>query len=102
MKILEVCINNKIKCLKCNDIIQSKFTHDYNTCRCKSVAVDGGMNYLKRCGSDWIDVSDKREATINEKIDFIINNIAEFLYIYKDINIDEAVSKILEFQEKNI
>jgi hypothetical protein len=37
----------KIKCLKCNDIIQSKYRHDFKYCKRKNVFVDGGNDYLK-------------------------------------------------------
>lgn len=39
---------NQAKCLICNDIIQSKYTHDYVTCSCGNLSVDGGISYAKR------------------------------------------------------
>ena len=39
---------NVIKCIKCEDVIESKTVHDYVECSCGSVAVDGGHSYLKR------------------------------------------------------
>lgn len=44
-------ILNKARCRKCGDIIESKHRHDFVRCKCGSVAVDGGTDYLKRCGS---------------------------------------------------
>lgn len=41
-------ITNKIRCKHCGDIIQSKHRHDFCTCRCRKVSVDGGTVYLKR------------------------------------------------------
>lgn len=41
-------ISNKVKCLLCNDIIESIHRHDFKWCSCKNVAVDGGKSYLKR------------------------------------------------------
>ena len=51
---------NKIRCRKCNDIIESKYTHDFVTCSCGTVSVDGGKSYLKRCGDKvyWEDLSE--------------------------------------------
>lgn len=46
MKILK----NKAKCKKCEDVIESEFVHDYKTCSCGAIAVDGGHEYLKRVG----------------------------------------------------
>ena len=44
-------VRNRGKCLKCGDVIESKNRHDFVWCRCKSVAVDGGREYLKRVGN---------------------------------------------------
>ena len=51
---------NKIRCRKCGDIIESKAVHDFRSCKCGSVAVDGGHNYLRRVGNleDWEDLSE--------------------------------------------
>lgn len=43
-------LRNKIRCKKCNDIIESTSVHDFKFCRCGAVAVDGGYDYLRRCG----------------------------------------------------
>ena len=54
-------IKNQAQCLKCADIIESKSVHDYVTCKCGNLSVDGGEYYLKRSfkeGMDsWIDCS---------------------------------------------
>ena len=42
---------NKIKCKKCGDIIESTRTHDFKTCKCGAVSVDGGKDYLRRVGN---------------------------------------------------
>lgn len=41
-------IVNKIKCNSCGEIIESTHRHDYKTCKCGRVSVDGGHSYLKR------------------------------------------------------
>ena len=53
-------LSNKIKCVKCGDIIESTYKHDFKFCSCGSVAVDGGLTYLRRLGypSDYIDLSE--------------------------------------------
>lgn len=60
MKKKEEIIRNKIKCEKCGDIIESKSTNDYKRCSCGAVAVDGGIDYLKRVGNeeDYEDISE--------------------------------------------
>lgn len=52
-------ITNKIKCKKCGQEIESKTVHDFKFCECGWVAVDGGRDYLRRCGKreDWEEMS---------------------------------------------
>lgn len=45
-------IENKIKYKKCGEIIESKTVHDFKWCKCKSVAVDGENDYLRRLGKE--------------------------------------------------
>ena len=56
-------VENKIMCVHCRDIIESKSVHDFKICKCGRVAVDGGHEYLRRCGdlNDFIDLSVTRE-----------------------------------------
>lgn len=41
-------IKNSAKCLICKQTIESKQRHDFVTCKCGNLSVDGGMYYLKR------------------------------------------------------
>lgn len=47
-------VKNKIKCKKCGDIIESVSVNDFKFCKCGAVAVDGGFDYLRRCGNLFI------------------------------------------------
>ena len=42
----------KIRCLKCNDIIESLSVHDYKKCKCGVCSIDGGNEYT-RVGGDF-------------------------------------------------
>lgn len=35
------------KCNQCDDIIQSKHTHDFVTCKCGAFSLDGGLSYIR-------------------------------------------------------
>lgn len=52
--------HNKIRCKLCGDIIESKYRWNFKWCKCKTVAVDGGHNYLRRVGeqSKYEELSD--------------------------------------------
>ena len=50
-------MNSKIRCLHCNDVIESFDRHDFKRCKCGKVFIDGGDAYL-RFGwpsGDWKD-----------------------------------------------
>lgn len=53
-------IRNRIKCLKCGDIIESKSRHDWVQCTCGACYVDGGHDYMRIGGNkeDWEDLSE--------------------------------------------
>ena len=60
---------NRAQCTHCKDIIESKFTHDFQTCSCGKVSVDGGNSYLKRSAqhrSDFIELSEFDEEIKKE------------------------------------
>lgn len=40
-------VESRGKCNQCGDIIQSKHTHDYVTCKCGSFSLDGGLSYVR-------------------------------------------------------
>jgi hypothetical protein len=40
-------IRNAAECLKCGDVIQSTYRHDYQECACGDIFVDGGHSYLR-------------------------------------------------------
>ena len=56
----DIIISNRGKCLLCGDIIESKHVHDYVTCKCGNLSVDGGRDYLKRGfkSDKWEDLSE--------------------------------------------
>lgn len=49
MKENEIIVN-QARCRKCGDIVESRFVNDFKRCSCGSIAVDGGLEYIKRIG----------------------------------------------------
>lgn len=39
---------NKAQCSKCGDIIESRYRHEFVSCSCGAIFVDGGTDYLRR------------------------------------------------------
>ena len=44
-------IENRVVCHKCGEDIFSKNRHDFVTCTCGAISVDGGQEYLRRVGA---------------------------------------------------
>lgn len=51
-------ILNRAKCLSCGDVITSFNRHDYVTCSCGKLSVDGGQDYLRRAYNDALFVEE--------------------------------------------
>jgi len=53
----DIILSNQIRCQLCGDEPYSAHRHDYKECKCGAVAVDGGMSYLRRSGTEYDDMS---------------------------------------------
>jgi len=45
-------VQNAVSCNSCGDMIVSKHRHDFVTCTCGAISVDGGQAYLRRVGGN--------------------------------------------------
>lgn len=66
---VRIIVKNAIRCKHCGDIIESTYHHDFKFCSCHRCAVDGGLDYLRRCGGpdDWEDISEFKEVEVTPK-----------------------------------
>lgn len=46
-------MRNRAKCKLCHDIIESFHQHDYVTCKCGEISVDGGNYNFTASAKDW-------------------------------------------------
>ena len=63
---------NAVRCLRCNDQIESKHRHDFVTCSCGNISVDGGLAYQRLAGKalddgSWADLSEREPAQQQER-----------------------------------
>lgn len=86
---------NVIRCTHCGDVIESKSVHDFRWCRCHTVFVDGGHEYLRRgfmVPEDYEELSEYYED--GEVVKNRYRAVAKVTsYCYLDIdasNLDEA------------
>jgi len=59
-------LQNQVRCKKCGDEPYSTHRHDYKPCKCGAVAVDGGMEYLRRVGD--VENMEEMSYTMNNNI----------------------------------
>ena len=43
---------NRVQCRVCKEVIESRARHEYVTCKCGAVSIDGGPDYTRICGTD--------------------------------------------------
>ncbi len=46
-------MKNRAKCRLCQETIESFHRHDYVTCKCGEIAVDGGLDYWRCSAKSW-------------------------------------------------
>lgn len=59
-------VKNAAKCGKCGDEVESKHRHDFVSCKCGGIFVDGGKNYLRRGTQDGAELIELAEFTEDE------------------------------------
>jgi hypothetical protein len=42
---------NAARCRKCDTVIESRSVHDFVSCKCGAIFVDGGLDYLRVGGN---------------------------------------------------
>lgn len=50
-------LKNKIQCNYCKEILISHYQHDFKMCKCGKTGIDGGNEFLKRCGTGYTETS---------------------------------------------
>ena len=65
----EYLLHNRIRCKLCHDVIESYNRHDFKYCSCGAVAVDGGLEYRRRLGSDYEEESEWSHLPTKDPLD---------------------------------
>jgi predicted class III extradiol MEMO1 family dioxygenase len=63
-------IRSIYQCKECGDIIESKHRHDFTTCQCGNLSIDGGLDYTRIIydkENSWIDLSEYKEEENESK-----------------------------------
>ena len=52
---------NKARCRLCGDTIESTHRHDFRSCKCGEIYVDGGRAYLRRLARNFDNLEELSE-----------------------------------------
>lgn len=72
-------VSNQIRCKSCGDTPYSGYRHDFRSCKCGLVSVDGGQDYLRRVG----DTSNMEEMSITMPMGDVEAVVAEVIKMRK-------------------
>ncbi|WP_425495048.1 DUF7695 domain-containing protein [Ornithinibacillus caprae] len=67
---------NRVRCKKCDDIIESKHCYDFKRCKCRAIFLDGGKDY-QRYG--WGNQTEN--ARLEVFIDFSYT-VSKYIWLY--------------------
>jgi len=98
---------NRAKCLNCGEVLISTHRHDFVGCSCGKLAVDGGLDYLRRVGTDY----EEQSIYNTDSIEIIRENISRGTYgknedeplryvLLKDID-DEWLANIISYEQEH-
>ena len=46
-----IITRNAARCRKCDTVVESTYRHDFVSCKCGAIFVDGGLEYLRAGGN---------------------------------------------------
>ncbi len=62
---------NAAKCHKCGDVIRSVHRHDFQSCKCGAIFIDGGDDYYRAGGDlrdfEWLGTEEAYQAALKGK-----------------------------------
>lgn len=71
-----VIVSNQARCKLCGDTPWSGHQHDFVSCKCGAIAVDGGQAYLRRVG-DPANIEEMSIVLDYDDVNSIINEVQE-------------------------
>lgn len=67
-KVSRTITRNAMKCLRCGDVIESRTRHDFVTCSCGNISVDGGLDYFHRVFAQGVSDEDYEDLSEWEEV----------------------------------
>lgn len=74
-------LRNAAQCLECGDVIESTHRHDFRTCSCGNLSVDGGLSYTRRLFQEHTGFMDLDLYRVEEMTDEQIQHAHEMEFV---------------------
>lgn len=74
-------LRNRVRCNKCGDVIESKSRHDFVSCSCGAIGLDGGHDYQRLVlargvkGDDFTDMSEYDKTDMSDEARTLFNDV---------------------------
>ena len=92
---IDVLARNAIKCLQCNTVLESKYQHDFQSCKCSNQAfVDGGLSYSRVGAVDLDLIENLSEYITYDKVEYEAKQ--KELKLSQDVRDQELLIKLFE------
>ena len=80
---------NSARCKKCGDELISKHRHDFVTCSCGEISVDGGTSYLKRSAKSFNNLEE-----LSEYVQFTVDELLHYIRVQETYNLSTSSRNI--------
>lgn len=68
-------IKNQARCRLCANLVISAHVHDYRSCKCGEISVDGGNDYLRRTANNFANVEELSVTEMQPAHVFVVDQI---------------------------
>lgn len=92
MKILQ----NQVHCNLCGDEPYSGSRHDFKYCECGNVAVDGGLDYLRRVGKNLGEVTEMSYSMPKILVTDIAGSVSNIIILNELYELEDLVDKLVK------
>lgn len=93
----EIIIKNVAECLVCHELVESTHVHDYRSCKCGAIAVDGGREYLRRSAKSFDLLVERSIVEHHPVSQWLTRNVVNAVIEREDLDsIQSIVRKVLD------
>lgn len=84
-------LRNRFRCNRCGTIIESKYCHDFQTCKCGAISCDGGHEYIRLCleqgltTEDYQDLCEWEKPVYSDEMQKLIDDVNNSIFTPEEV-----------------